>query len=542
MNTRHRQARSAATRVPLVIALVAAVATGTVLVVQNLADARGCGDRDGIRLPVAADPAIAPAIREAADGWIQTTAPAVDGRCIAVDVSAVPTAEVASQIAVAAGGFLDVATPAPLRGETPAVWVPESSYWIGRLRTVSRNLFLTEPVSLATSPIVLAASPAAVSLLGPGPVTPTDLRAPVLAAIAQQEPPPVRLAEPRRDAAGLVGAGWLRQATVTAEEELPNLVATFRGMGQAAPSAASLLPDFDALNRAGAQRVLLAPVSQQAVTAHSQAVGATSVATVPVAEAPALDYPYAVLSSAPQTIQTAAAMLRAALGSDPASFARHGFNPAVTTPAPIGTSEQLATVLRIWTSATRDARVLSVVNVNASMAEPMGTVRRVDVFRATAEQGMTMFTPNSELGHWEYADGWREGVPIATLTEPQKQRIATALASIELKPTTESALFETLLAAYREMKAGYAQGRSNTLIMWTDAGNQQPGGLTLEETLRELERLADLTRPIRVILLGLGPDADMAQLSAIARVTGGGAFHLENPEEIALIFLRALLT
>jgi hypothetical protein len=51
-----------------------------------------------------------------------------------------------------------------------------------------------------------------------------------------------------------------------------------------------------------------------------------------------------------------------------------------------------------------------------------------------------------------------------------------------------------------------------------------------------------VTRPIRVILLGLGPDADLAQLEAIATATGGGAFHLNDPDEIALVFLRALLT
>lgn len=40
----------------------------------------------------------------------------------------------------------------------------------------------------------------------------------------------------------------------------------------------------------------------------------------------------------------------------------------------------------------------------------------------------------------------------------------------------------------------------------------------------------------------MGPDADLPQLEAIAAATGGGAFHLEDPDQIALVFLRALLT
>jgi hypothetical protein len=545
---------------PLVLALVVVIATAGVLAIRALADTGGCSDANAIRLTVAADPAIAPAVRQLADEWTRTAEPEVNGACVAVEVSGVATADIAGRLAVEAGGFVDVATPAPVSGELPAVWIPESSYWMARLQSVSRNLFANQPAALATSPVVLAASPAAAQLLGDGPVNPADLRAPVLAAAAAGQPPPVRLAEPRRDAAALVGATWLHQATVTTDAELPNVVAAFRGLGDAPADASALLTDFDALQRSGATAapdatdpgatpepgaptgLLLAPVSEQAVIAHNQAVGATSIDIVPVIDAPSLDFPYAVLSRAPRDVQTAASALRTALAGGTAVFEQHGFRPATPPVRPVGPPEQVGQVLRIWTSATRDARVLSVVNVNTSMSEPLGPARRVDVFRATAQQGLALFTDDSELGHWEYAEDWSEGVPIAPLTEQHRQQVLGALAAMQVAPTDESALFETLLAAYRELKDGYDRTRSNTLIIWTDGGNNQPGGLTLAETLQELERLADLTRPIRVVLLGLGPDADMAELSAIARATGGGAFHLEDPEQIALIFLQALLT
>lgn len=554
MPGRHRPAgllRRSSGRTSLVIAAVAVVATGTILFVQSLADAGGCSTGSGIRLPVAADPAIAAALRQAADDWTERQQPEVDGECVAVDVTPVATADMASVLATSAGGFVDVATPAPVEAEVPVVWVPDSSYWVERVRSVSHSFFEPDPVPLASSPIVLAASPAGAELFGQGPVELAALREPVLAALAAQEPLPVRLPQPRRDTAGLVGAGWLQAAlagdgstppgddqdaepAVTADEGLPNLVGAFRRQGAVPPDTASLLPTLT-------EQPLVAPASEQAVTAYNQSVPPVPIAAIPVTGAPSLDFPYAVLGRQPLDLQTAASMFRTALAGAAGVFGSHGFQPAAEA-TPVGTPEQLEPVLRIWTSATRDARVLSVVNVNASMGEPLGPARRIDVFQATAEQGLNLFTENSELGHWEYAGEVTEGVPIQTLTEDHKQRVLAAIASIEIRDSNESALFEALLAGYQEMKLGYDPSRSNTLILWTDSGNNQPGGPTLAETSRELERLADVTRPIRVVLLGLGPDADMAELEELARVTGGGAFHLEDPNEIALIFLRALLT
>lgn len=544
--------RRSGARAPLLVALVAVLATTGALAVANLAGAGGCSQRDGIQLEVAADPAIAPAVREAAEHWTASTEPQIDRSCVSVTVTAAPSAEVAAALGEAAGGFLDVASAAPEPGDPPTVWIPDSSYWVAQLRSVSRALFADDPVSLATSPVMLAASPAAAELFE-SPVDPADLREPVLAALGEQQPPPVRLAEPRRDTAGLVGAGWLQQAVVTEEAELSNVVAGFRALGDAPADTATLLAALDRPTDPDdpddPRPLHLAVVSEQAATAHQRGADGTPATLLAVTDAPALDFPYAVLSNAPQHARTAAGMLRDALADAGETFAQHGFQPADPAVPAVSPTEQVRQTLRIWTSATRDARVLSVVNVNASMAEPMGppgtpgeAVSRLEVFQAAASQGLTLFTPDSQLGHWEYASDHVEGAPIETLTEEHQEEILSAIQSIQLESSSDSAMFDTLLAGYREIKDGYQPGISNTLIVWTDRGDNQRAQLTLEDTLQELERLADVTRPIRVILLGIGPDADMDQLEAIAEATGGGAFHVEDPSEIGVIFLRALLT
>jgi hypothetical protein len=43
------------------------------------------------------------------------------------------------------------------------------------------------------------------------------------------------------------------------------------------------------------------------------------------------------------------------------------------------------------------------------------------------------------------------------------------------------------------------------------------------------------------VLLGIGPDINLQDLEAIARTTGGVAFQVNTPDEMQIIFLKALL-
>lgn len=576
MPGRHRRpsmVRHRAARVPMVVGAVVVGVTSAIVVTQNFADAGGCASADGVTLRVAADPAIAPALREVAEDWTGAGEPAVRGRCVDVEVTGAATADVAGDLAADAGGVLDVAAEKPSEATSadpepetlPAVWVPDSSYWVWRVRSISRSFFEDNLASLASSPIVLGASAEGAAALGEAPVTPAALREPMLAALADpQSPPPLplALAEPRRDTAGLVGAHWWYSAVVESDEDLPRIVGLYRSQGDAPPDTKALLPAFG-------DGLAVAPVSEQAIIAYNRTDPAARVTAVPVADAPTLDFPYAVLERQPRDVRSAATLFLTALGHASEVFARHGFRSpdgvarpdfpvgdgvsADPVPAlPVGPPERFDRARRIWTSATSDARVLSVVNVNASMRLPMrmpdgSTVPRLQVFQSAAVRGLEMFTDGTDLGHWEYAvrlDGdrdWVERVPIDLLTAEHAQDVRTAIESVQTRASDEAALCETLLAAYEEMKQGWDPARSNTLVLWTDTGSTKPGGLALDETLRELERLADLTRPVRVILLGLGPDADMTQLEALAEATGGGAFQVLDPSQIETIFLRALL-
>ncbi|HEY3008683.1 MAG TPA: substrate-binding domain-containing protein [Micromonosporaceae bacterium] len=572
MSGRHRPAGAPARRslrTPIAVLGVAGLVALTAIAVQTMAaDANGCST-GGIRLGVATDPAIAPALREIAARWNEST-PQINGSCIRVEIAERAPADMASSLATRAGGPMDVAAdpaPTPSESSIPAVWIPDSVFWLTRVQGVDKNAFDIDTPSIASSPVVLGVSEADAAKLagGGGRLTPDALK-PLLTQARADEAPALRLgiAEPRRDTASLVGALVLHDALVKRQSDLKNLVGAFRQIGGPAPDTASLLKAFG-------RGINAAPMSEQAVARYDAGAPAAPIAALPIESAPALDFPYAILNGKPRNVFQAAVRFRAALigGSYADILAKyglrtadglagkgfptgHGVTSAPSEIKPLNEVEQLRAVLGVWVAAKTASRVLALVDVTSSMGDTMtgpngNTEVRLDVLRRASTDGLKLFTNDSQLGMWAYAAGlnapkdYREVVPIGTLNQAQRDRILAAVNGAQPVPTNTCALFETLLDAYKVMKAGYDTKLSNTIVVFTDGKSNKPGGLALKQTQEQLEALTDITRPIRVILLGVGPDVDMKQLEALALTTGGHAFEVRDPAEIGSIFLQALL-
>jgi hypothetical protein len=168
---------------------------------------------------------------------------------------------------------------------------------------------------------------------------------------------------------------------------------------------------------------------------------------------------------------------------------------------------------------------------------------RINVLRKTATYGLGLFTPDSQMALWAYAgQGPKELVAMGKLGAEQRGRLKSAVDAAQPVPTDVCPLFESLVAAYKAMKDGYDASLSNTIVVFTDGRSNLPGGLTAETVRRQLENLTDITKPIRVVLLGIGPDADLSQLQELAKITGGVAFRVSDPTQLNAIFLKALLT
>jgi len=57
----------------------------------------------------------------------------------------------------------------------------------------------------------------------------------------------------------------------------------------------------------------------------------------------------------------------------------------------------------------------------------------------------------------------------------------------------------------------------------------------------ELRSLADPARPVPIITIGIGDQADIATLRQISAVTGGRTYMVHDPTEIRGVFLDAML-
>ena len=550
------------------------VAVTGVAVWAVTAQAEGCGRSGAVRLTVAAAPEIAPAVQDAATAWGKTN-PVVNGDCIRVDVRAVPSADMAQTLAVHSGGALDVAAkPAatPSDDDVPAVWIPDSIAWVNRAVEVNRDLFDTDTPSVASSPVVMGMPEQAASAMTQatgGKLRVQDLAQGLMETLRTHEGKiKLAMADPRRDSASLAGAIVLNGLLVAKPADLPNLVGAYRMVGS------GRIPDTTALSAlfTAQSPINVAPMSEQAVLDYDTRHPDRPLAAVPLDRAVlGLDYPYAAVAGKPRGVSRAADLFRLALTGTTyqSSFAKRGFRapdgtavqgfpaghgaPLDRVAAPAITDQNLVDrVLNIWGGANTASRLLALADLTSSMNTVMETsagqaVPRIDVLRGTAREGLKLFTDDSQVGMWGYAANlgpdrdYLPAVDVATLAPGQRNKLNAAIDALHTVPTDSCGLYESVLAAYKSMKSGYVPNMSNTIAVFTDGGSNKPGGLKLDDALTELEKLVDVTKPIRIIALGIGPKADKAQLDALAKATGGKAFMVNDASQINLIFLQALL-
>ncbi|MFG2038672.1 substrate-binding domain-containing protein [Dactylosporangium sp. NPDC048998] len=550
---RGRSSRSLKTlRAPIAAGVVVALVAITFVTVRAMAGGDGSCSR-GVKLLVAAAPEIEPAVREVA-GRFAATKPKVHGDCIQVRVKSVEPADVADLLAARVGGTITGGGSAasPAGTEVPAVWIPDSTAWLTRVQGADRQAFEAQVSPVATSPVVVAAAEPVAAALGSRTVGAAQVDT-LLAKVAGKELQ-VGSLDPRRSTAGLAGAGLLYDSIATDPKRLVDLVRAYRSIA-IAPDRPTLLK-----NAAGGGQAVL--TSEQQVLAS--AAGLTA---LPLDPPVTLDYPFAVVGGRPAADLGAAELLRAALRdvANREAFTRLGFRgpdgstgAAFPTPQgvslatalvkPLSDEEKVAGVLGYWNATTAPSRVLTLIDITSSMNRPIakGGPSRLEVLRRAATDGLSLFTDDSELGLWAYASGlpggkdYQQVVPVSQLNEGQRARLTSAVSAARAVPTDVCGLYETVLAAYQSLKEGYKDGRSNTVVVFTDGANSKPG-MSLETLKLELERATDPTRPVRVVLLGIGPDVNKPELDAIAAATGGRAFVVQDPDQIGNIFLQALI-
>ncbi|WP_324275716.1 hypothetical protein [Blastococcus brunescens] len=211
------------------------------------------------------------------------------------------------------------------------------------------------------------------------------------------------------------------------------------------------------------------------------------------------------------------------------------------------------TLLGRLSSLALPSRILAVFDVSTSMEAPAGGGTRATLARDAAKATLSLVPGNYALGLWVFAyqlengQDWVELVPTRELDadaegRPQRDVLDSQLDSIPGRLTPGgTGLYDTTLAAVRAAREDYDPTAVNSVLVLTDGTNEDDaGGITLENLLIQLAAEANPERPVKVIGVALGPDADLAALEQIAEATGGEAYSAVDPADLQTVLFDAL--
>ncbi|HEU4349444.1 MAG TPA: VWA domain-containing protein [Actinoplanes sp.] len=559
---------------------IVVVIAGSYLGYQRLSDS-GCTGQ--IKLSVAAATEIVPAIEQTAQRWMIDGAN-ISGTCVAVSVTGVNPATMAAAVAREHGVALAGLGVAPGSVTVPDVWVPDSSTWLLRLKSEASGFVPSDVTSIAQSPVVVAMpTPVAESIGWPN----TKLGwKDLLQKMRSSTTLRTGIVDPTRDAAGLSGLLALAGAAGAGPEGQTARVGALRALANGSSALRDdLLQKFPrSADPAGiAGGLSAAPLSEEDVVAYNAERPPIQLAALYLdPPPPSLDYPYAVMPEADlQKSAAADALLRAlsstafkdalaavglrnADGTLGANFALPIGAPQATTPTSAKPDPSqggaaaagldagaISQALGSWAAITLPGQVLAVFDISGSMTTKVptaGGLTRAEVTRRAAAQGLTLFDDKWSVGMWVFSTDlvgkqpWREVVPISPLSAA-RERVAASVRFIVPKEDGATGLYDTALAAYKEVQSVWQEGRVNSVILLTDGKNENKAGLTRDELISSLKKASDPKRPVRMVIIGIGDEVDSKELQDIAAATtAGGVFIAQDPAKIGEIFLQAIAT
>ena len=497
--------------------------------------ASSCESTTSVTLSAAPD--IAPAIAQIARKQ------AADD-CYQVRVSAIESAAVAESLIVSDGT------------DIPDVWIPESTLWLRRAQDAGAWDVPVSGTPVASSPVVLAATETVAAGLGWPDTRPTwaQLIGPAAGPIA------VGFPDPARDPAGVSTLLGLRELVAGAPDPGTASTVAMRALSQhTVAQQADLfarLPDVPAF-----------PTSEHAVLRHNAKQGGTPLVAI-YAAVPALDYPYVVLPDTQDAERVAAerfldrlrtqesvdlladAGFRTPDGKALRDRSKDGRTTASPVPpAPLPEAVEVEQVLAAWAGVNLSGRLQVLLDVSGSMGEQVpGTGQSrmaVTVAAATAVSVCSNRRRRSVCGctppTWRVrrTTGWR----CRCCRSANTWRTAgwTRCGRCETLPNGDTAPVRRGVGRLPGQCCGTGSRAGST--RWscmTDGKDDNASDVSREQLLAELGKLQNPRRPLKIIGIGIGPDVDAAELTAIAGATGGQAFIAQDPSRIGDVFYAAL--
>ncbi|WP_326776813.1 substrate-binding and VWA domain-containing protein [Streptomyces sp. NBC_01445] len=559
--------------VAIATALVLVVAGGTALAARSgLLSFGGACDGKTVHLDIAASPDVAPALRDAAD-LARKKHLTSDGQCLDTRVQAGDSYKIADSLRKGGKGAGDY-----------EAWVPDSSLWIQRAGLGGNATPVTAMGNIASSPIGISMVPSAAKSMG----WPAKHYTWAQLTGAAMEGDKLRLgtADPARSATGLLALTQLGASTKKSGSEGDTQAAAMaKALSQRTTDSDGRLTDTLARDSSGTEqgnprRNQALFLSEQSSFRYNATAGDKDGLDLfyPKDGSPQLDFPFALVDEGDKSTDERRAAIRfmTLLGEDAGIriLDRHGFRtddeepsdavvagaggrspqPYATSDSEPPTDKELQETLGVWTITVQSARITVVVDASASMANyvPGRNQSRMEVTKASMLQALATFTPEDEIGLWEFAtllDGnrdYRKLVPTERLGDrkgggTQRDRLSEAFSGLQPVPGGATGLYDTTLAAYEEATSSYRSGKFNALVVVTDGANQDLGSISRSHLVSRLQSLADPQHPVPLIAIAVGPDADKDEVEQIAGATGGSGHQVSDPAQIHAVILKAIV-
>jgi Ca-activated chloride channel homolog len=546
---------------------VVALAAGSVLFLVVTGGRLGGEGCDGTTtVVVAASTGHFPVLQALSAEW-ESAEPTHAGRCLRATV----VSEEAGSVAAALGPGWDEARD----GQRPDVWVPESSLWlrVAQSRPDVASTLPDQAPSLASSPVVLALRQEMAGALGWPQrelgweeVIGAILQPDAWAKAGHPEWAAMRLGmtDPTISTVGLASVLSVLDQDgdgTVADAELGATIGFSQTLGGMVPDTSQY---FTALGSEpdSASSVAAFPAVERDIAVHNGAKPAVGLVPIyPRQGAIVADYPYAILNWVDEQQREAASQfLQFALGpaghrafaaagfrgsdqtiqNDGALPAEQGFREALQAPRLIPDAAAVSQIMGAWTGLQRPANTLVVLDTSGSMSDPVPglNLTRLQLMQQTATAGLGMLTNRTSMGLWEFSSrltpttDYRVLVPFgpSSASVGSVPRLQAMLASVaRLRAKGGTGLYDTTYAAFRAMQAAWQPDTTNVILLITDGRNEYDTGLTLDRLLAQLQREGRPDRPLPIIGVAVGPEADAEALERISQVTGGRTFVVRDP-------------
>lgn len=522
-----------------------------------------CATREPVLVNVAAATDVAPVAMEAANRFNETKTSS-GGRCVLVQVTEQPPATVLRTLIGERAGVLR---------ERPDGWIADSSAWIRLARKQGASALPAGESVVATSPLVFATRSSLARRFSVGGtemnwrmVFPATVRGRLLPT--ENEPDVVRVPDPSLAGAGIATVAAARDVVGTGPEADKALTAFVRwAQAGSTPDYRSMLAAVD--DRAFWQRPVVI-VPEQSVWNHNRRPSPDPVVALHPREGTInLDYPYVVTATDPEVAEASTVFAGWLRGPEAQEIVRRaGFRsgdgllapispgPEIPSEAPLTrpsvTPEDIDEALQAWSRLAPPTNILVLADTSRHMAEPIkGGTTRVGVALEAAKIGLRLFPESTHMGMWEFADslgggkGYLERVSLGPINRPASGQVVRRgvldglTTTITPHPRLDSSLYDAILGGFRKVSAEYREEMNNVLLVIT-SGRDDGRGTRFQPLLDELKKQWDPDKPVQIVIIAFGDDADRDGLARITAATNGSLHVAREPGEIIDVFLAAL--